>query len=272
MLEFHKPEIEDKPWVDACFSHVGSMNCEYTFGNLFSWSTTYKTEICRFKDFLITRWQGDMGILYSVPLGEGNFTEAVNEMIQDALSNGNIPTIYGITAAYLPMLQEAFMGKFTYKSDDGFNDYIYSVEKMASLSGKKYHGKRNHISNFKKNNPTWIFEKISEKNIPECISFHKQWIENRDADDEDYSFEFESVLKAFENFDALGLVGGLIRVDGEVVAYTLGEPQMNGQCFVSHYEKARADIQGAYPIINQEFTKNCLMDYEYVNREEDLGL
>ena len=29
---------------------------------------------------------------------------------------------------------------------------------------------------------------------------------------------------------------------------------------------------GAYAIINQEFTKNCLMEYEYVNREEDLGI
>lgn len=36
--------------------------------------------------------------------------------------------------------------------------------------------------------------------------------------------------------------------------------------------KAPPDIQGAYPIINQEFTKNCLMNYKYVNREEDLGL
>lgn len=68
------------------------------------------------------------------------------------------------------------------------------------------------------------------------------------------------------------MVGGLIRVNGEVIAYTLGEPQMNGRCFVSHFEKAPADMIGAYPIINQEFTKNCLMQYEYVNREEDLGI
>ena len=84
--------------------------------------------------------------------------------------------------------------------------------------------------------------------------------------------EFEAVKKAFEYFDELDMVGGLIRVNGEVIAYTLGEPQMNGRCFVSHFEKAPADMIGAYPIINQEFTKNCLMQYEYVNREEDLGI
>lgn len=272
MLEFKKPEITDKQWVNDCLVHANSMNCEYTFGNLFIWSSAYSTEICRYKDFLICRWGKDDDINYSLPLGEGNFTDAVSAIIDYAKSNGETPVIYGITEGYLGLMQEAFTGKFTYKYDDGNNDYIYSTEKMASLSGKKYHGKRNHITNFKKNNPDWSFEKISKDNIDECLALHSKWIENKDPDDEDYSLEFEAVKKAFEYFDELDMVGGLIRVNGEVIAYTLGEPQMNGHCFVSHFEKAPADMIGAYPIINQEFTKNCLMQYEYVNREEDLGI
>lgn len=272
MLEFKKPEITDKQWVNDCLVHANSMNCEYTFGNLFIWSSAYSTEICRYKDFLICRWGKDDDINYSLPLGEGNFTDAVDAIIDYAKSNGETPVIYGITEGYLGLMQEAFTGKFTYKYDDGNNDYIYSTEKMASLSGKKYHGKRNHITNFKKNNPDWSFEKISKDNIDECLALHSKWIENKDPDDEDYSLEFEAVKKAFEYFDELDMVGGLIRVNGEVIAYTLGEPQMNSRCFVSHFEKAPADMIGAYPIINQEFTKNCLMQYEYVNREEDLGI
>lgn len=272
MLEFKKPEITDKQWVNDCLVHANSMNCEYTFGNLFIWSSAYSTEICRYKDFLICRWGKDDDINYSLPLGEGDFTDAVSAIIDYAKSNGETPVIYGITEGYLGLMQEAFTGMFTYKYDDGNNDYIYSTEKMASLSGKKYHGKRNHITNFKKNNPDWSFEKISKDNINECLALHSKWIENKDPDDEDYSLEFEAVKKAFEYFDELDMVGGLIRVNGEVIAYTLGEPQMNGHCFVSHFEKAPADMIGAYPIINQEFTKNCLMQYEYVNREEDLGI
>ena len=272
MLEFKKPEITDKQWVNDCLVHANSMNCEYTFGNLFIWNSAYSTEICRYKDFLICRWGKDDDINYSLPLGEGDFTDAVDAIIDYAKSNGETPVIYGITEGYLGLMQEAFTGKFTYKYDEGNNDYIYSTEKMASLSGKKYHGKRNHITNFKKNNPDWSFEKISKDNIDECLALHSKWIENKDPDDEDYSWEFEAVKKAFEYFDELDMVGGLIRVNGEVIAYTLGEPQMNGHCFVSHFEKAPADMIGAYPIINQEFTKNCLMQYEYVNREEDLGI
>ena len=141
---------------------------------------------------------------------------------------------------------------------------------MAKLRGKKYHSKRNHITNFKKNNPNWSFEKLNKDNIGECIELHSQWISEH-SDEEDYSYEFEAVLTAFEYYDKLNLVGGLIRVDGKVVAYTLGE-RHSDKLFVTHFEKAPAQMQGAYPIINQEFTKNCLMSYEYVNREEDLGI
>ncbi|MFR5876410.1 MAG: DUF2156 domain-containing protein [Eubacterium sp.] len=273
MLSFSKPEIEDKQWVNECLRHANSMNCEYSFGNIFIWSTAYSTEICHYKDFFICRWGKDKNISYSLPLGEGDFTDAVEQIIADAKSQGVKARIYGVTEGYLSMLQEAFTGKFEYFYDDGYNDYIYSIQKMASLTGKKYHGKRNHITNFKKNYPDWCFEELNKDNINECIALHSKWIENKSSDDnEDYSFEFEAVLSAFENYDTLDFKGGLIRVNGKVIAYTLGEGQVNGKCFITHFEKAPSDVQGAYPIINQEFTKNCLMDYEYVNREEDLGI
>lgn len=275
MLNFKSPEIKDKQWVDECLKHSNSMNCEYTFGNVFIWSTPYNTKICKFKDFFICRWGKGMNISYSLPLGQGNFSEAIIEIINDAKALGVKPRIYGITSNYLTILQESFTGKFEYHFDVGLNDYIYKTEKMATLSGKKYHGKRNHISNFKKQNPNWSFEKIDKTNIKDCIEFHSKWIEERatlEEDVEDFSLEFEAVLRSFEYFEELDFIGGLIRVDGEVVAYTMGEANKIGNCFVSHFEKAPATLQGAYPIINQEFTKNCLLEYEYVNREEDLGI
>lgn len=270
MLDFRKPVVDDKQWVDECLKYVNSFNCEYTFGNIFVWSTAYRTKICRYKDFLMCRWGKDSEFMYSLPIGKGDFKDAVNQIILDAESNGVTPVIYGVTSNYKKLLDEHFDGKFNYKFDEGYNDYIYSTEKMANLSGKKYHSKRNHITNFKKNNPDWTFEILNENNIPECIVLHTKWINNH-ADDEDYSFEFEAVLTAFDNYDKLGFTGGLIRVQGEVIAFTFGERHSDA-LFVTHFEKAPADVQGAYTIINQEFTKNCLMDFEFVNREEDLGL
>ena len=270
MLSFSKPAIDDKEWVDECFKYVNSFNCEYTFGNLFVWATAYRTEIARYNDFLICRWGKAPDYKYSLPIGRGDFKKAVEEIIADAKALDVKPVIYGVTSNYKELLDEYFPDKFNYTYDDGNYDYIYSVEKMAALSGKKYHGKRNHITNFKKNNPDWSFEIINSSNINECIELHSNWI-NTHEDDSDYSFEFEAVLTAFENYNKLGFVGGLLKVGGKAIAYTMGE-RHSDELFVTHFEKAPPEIQGAYPIINQEFTRNCLMNYQFVNREEDLGI
>lgn len=270
MIDFKKPVVGDKQWVDECLKYVNSFNCEYTFGNIFVWSTAYRTQIAKYKNFLMCRWVSNNHTAYAVPIGTGDFKDAVNQIILDAKANGDKPVIYGVTANYKKLLDEYFPQCFTYKYDEGFNDYIYSVEKMAELRGKKYHSKRNHITNFKKNNPDWSFEILNKDNLNECIELHSQWIKEH-PDDEDYSYEFEAVLTAFDNYEKLGFVGGLIRIGGKVTAYTFGE-RHSDELFVTHFEKAPADIQGAYTIINQEFTKNCLTDYQYVNREEDLGI
>lgn len=272
MLEFKTPQIEDGDWVNECFKTVKSMNCEYTFGNLYLWSAAYRTKIARFNNFLICRWGKDDDIAYSVPIGTGDFREAVLAVIEDANSIGVKPHFAGITEYYKGLLDEYFPNEFVFSHDDGDNDYIYNVSDLANLSGKKYHGKRNHISNFKRNNPDWTYEEITEENISECIELHSNWIYDKDENEADYSFEFEAVLNGFENYKTLGMLGGIIKVESKAIAYTYGEP-LNESCFVTHFEKAPADIQGAYAIINQEFAKRLLeKGYEYVNREEDLGL
>ena len=271
MLNFKAPVLEDMDWVKECFSYAHSMNCEYTFGNILLWSVPYRTQITHYNGFFICRWGKDKDISYSLPIGKGDFKNAVDEIIKDAEDMGNKARIYGVTESYKNLLEENFPGKFSFSYDDGNNDYIYNATDLAVLSGKKYHSKRNHITNFKKNNPDWCFEPINENNISECIDLHTNWIEERDDNDPDYSLEFEAVLRGFELYSQIGFEGGIIRVNSKPIAYTYGE-RLNDKCFVTHFEKAPADVQGAYPIICQEFTKNCLMDFEYVNREEDLGI
>ena len=68
----------------------------------------------------------------------------------------------------------------------------------------------------------------------------------------------------------LGYSGGVLRVDGEVQAFTFGEPS-SSDCFVVHVEKALRDYQGAYTAVNTEFVKSLGGKFTYINREEDTG-
>ncbi len=82
--------------------------------------------------------------------------------------------------------------------------------------------------------------------------------------------EYDVVKEALMCFEELGLTGGLLRKDGEVIAFTLGEP-LSDDTFVVHFEKAFPEIQGAYTMINQQFVLAECQNYKYINREEDTG-
>ena len=72
----------------------------------------------------------------------------------------------------------------------------------------------------------------------------------------------------------MGVEGGLLRSAGKVIAFTVGEV-LNSNTYNVHFEKAFAEIQGAYAMINREFVKYIMQihpEIEYINREEDLGL
>ena len=63
-------------------------------------------------------------------------------------------------------LEEFFPGRFAYTADRDGYDYLYEVERLAELGGKKLHAKRNHINRFVENNPTWTYEGITPATLP----------------------------------------------------------------------------------------------------------
>ena len=77
-------------------------------------------------------------------------------------------------------------------------------------------------------------------------------------------------LNALRLFEELGFKGGLLRAGGKVIAFSIGEPVCD-DTMVVHIEKAYAQVQGAYPMINQQFLLHEAQGYPYVNREDDAG-
>ncbi len=76
------------------------------------------------------------------------------------------------------------------------------------------------------------------------------------------------------NLNELELEGLLLLAGDTPVALSLGS-RLNETVFDVHFEKADADIPGAYPLINREFAryiqKKC-PEIRYFNREDDMGL
>jgi hypothetical protein len=179
--------------------------------------------------------------------------------------------LYNVTDENFAQMEAWYPGQFTveYLRDEA--DYVYETEKLATLAGKKLHGKRNHINKFKTLYQDWSYEPISEENVEECFQMALEWRnENGCEEDIEKNAEMCVTLNYLRLFKELGMKGGLIRVDGKVVAFCVGEPVCK-DTFVVHVEKAFSEVEGAYPMINQQFVQHECMDYLYVNREEDTG-
>lgn len=271
MVEFHSVTIEDKLWIRQRIASRELPTCEYTFGNIFAYSRMLDVKVADYEGFLLTKDYDKAFVTYCYPVGQGDIKKALDFIVRDGIKTGNEFLIFGLDDNDVRTLNELFPGKFRIEITRDTFDYIYNCEELKNLKGRKYQAKRNHISYFKKNF-NWTYEKIDEHNISECFEMSKQWLENTESDyKEDLEDELGIIRLFFENFNSLDCVGGLIRIDGKVVAYTFGE-KVNDDIFCVHIEKAFSDIRGAYPMINQQFVLNELSDYRFIDREEDLGI
>lgn len=272
MINFKTVELCDKQWVEEITKKF-KLSCEYCFGNMYAYTAKMSVEAVEIYGCLSTKCYYNGILSYCYPVGDGDRIKAVEAIIKDGIERKEPFVLFGVNDENAKELTANFKGVFELQLDRDGMDYIYLRQDLAELKGKKYQPKRNHISYFK-NNQNWSYERIDKNNIDECIEMSRKWLESFPNDYEhleDLKGEFKIIQKVFENYGELGFIGGLIRADGKVVAYTMGEA-MSDDTFCVHFEKAFSEIRGAYPMINQQFVLNELSSYTYVDREDDLGI
>jgi len=266
MIEFKEVELSDKQWVRELLSYSAYRGCEYTFGNNFLWQYVFKTKIARYKDFYFAKSNSG----YFFPAGRGDFRQAVEILRRDAAENGERFRFVTMNKSSMEFLGSHYPNEFVFHNDPGVYDYIYNFEDLAELKGRKYHSKRNFINRFREY-PDWRYESIMRENISECAEMSRRWLKENESADRNIILESKVVNIGLENFFDLDFTGGLLRVDGEVIAFTFGESVTN-DTFVIHAEKAFSRITGSYPAINNKFISYACADYKFINREEDMGV
>lgn len=280
MIEFHSPSIEDLAWVRPCLEAAPRRACEYNFTNLLGWSKPYDQQIALWDGFVLTHLHGPLCGGYLWPVGPGDERPALEALAADAAERGCPLRLVSVMREDADKLKEWFPGRFTITEDrDGF-DYCYDIDKMCELSGKKLHGKRNHINRFLEiNEDCWSFEPLTKKQLAECLEMDEEWrrrslAREGEAEEQDLSDETVALLAAAAHFDALGMEGGVLRVYGEVVAFTMGD-LLTPDTYDIHFEKAYGELQGAYPMIAKEFARLIREKYpqvRWLNREDDMGV
>ncbi len=270
MIDFKEIELKDKEWVDECLKQVKFQGCEYSFTSNYIWRAIYQPKIAKVEGMYCLRSEYQGRYSYCYPAGKGDVKRVIVQLLEDAKEQGIPFRMHGITENLMEQLEEWFPGLFQFETNRDDSDYIYTVEKLSTLAGKKLHGKRNHINRFK-DTDDWEYYDVTSENVQECIEMNKEWLARYvTEEDKGLQDEAKAVSEILEHFDELKVKGGILKREGKVVAYTIGEP-INDDTYVIHIEKAFYEVQGAYPMINQQFVLRNCQDYKYVNREEDTG-
>ena len=273
MIQFHSLDMENKAAYDRFLLATGPRGCEYNFANLYLWG---RQRAAFYGDSLVFFSQFNRKSVYPFPLTRGDIKPALDAIIQDAKKRGIPCRLTGLLEADRQTLEALYPGQFRFHFDrDGF-DYIYAIDDLAELKGRKYQRKRNHLNRFRQNYPDYTVEPITDENTAEVVQLLDTWYADRLLADPlaDFQMEQSAIYKALRHRQALGIEGLVLRHNGQLLAMTMGS-HLTGDSFDVQFEKALDRADGAYPAICWEFARYLRAKYphlRWLNREDDMGL
>lgn len=270
MLEFRELRLEDREAAEKIFFSLPYRLCDYSYSDLYIWRKVYQTRIAWEGGRVFFKFLWSNTPHYLVPVGAGSLKDALLLLQEDARKEGHPMLLSCVTPELKAELEAAFPGRFAYEPTRDTFDYVYNAQQLVTLAGRKLHSKRNHVTRFQQLGE-WGYEPIDAANIAECHAMSDDWCKKYGCGmDASLRSEHCAVEQAFAHFFELGLLGGLIRQNGKVVAFSFGK-RLCKDTFLTSIEKAYAEIEGAYAVINQEFAAHNAAEFAYVNREDDAG-
>ncbi len=273
MIEFKRITLDMKTAYEELTDPMRERGCEYSFANLYLWG---RQQICFMEGGAVLFSQFDRKTVYPYPVTRGDVKPLLDDIIRDASRRGIPCRLTGLSQGDCQQLEELYPGRFRIHTDRSGFDYIYDIQDLAGLAGRKYQKKRNHVNSFTKQFPDWTVLPIDRCDPEQVEGLVSRWYEDRLAEDPDQDFRLEqaALKKALRDRKELGMEGMVLIAGGEYVAMTLAS-RLSEDTFDVHFEKALSRDNGAYAVINREFARYLMEAYpevRWLNREDDLGI
>lgn len=273
MIDFQKLTPQQREEYNRILFSCPPRGCEYSFANLSLWGLQ-KVAFLHGCVAFFSHYYGRS--VYPYPIGSGDRRAVIEEILLDAQERGIPCRIAGMTDDDRAELEEWFPGKFLVKATRDSSDYVYAIDDLADLKGRKYQKKRNHANRFRMEHPDYSVVPLTSCNMPLAQHMINDWYVSRikENPEGDYMLENIALAKACRCYDTLGLDGIMLMDGDQVLAVTMGS-QMAEDTFDIHFEKAKENVDGAYTVVNQEFARYLRLKYPdiaYLDREDDMGL
>lgn len=273
MIKFKAFTLEDRALYREDLARSDERGCEFSFANLFLWGRQRYAVV---HDHVVLFSQFDRRTVYPWPVGDGEKKPVLDAIIEDAAARGIPCRLTGLKDADIALLQQLYPDRFRFHCDRGSYDYVYDIDDLADLKGRKYQKKRNHYNRFRAANPHCEVVPLNPGNVEAVKEMVDRWYREKLQLDPQSDFQMEqaAIYKALQCWQELQMEGLVLMEGDQVLAMTMGSFLSEDTVDV-HFEKAVATVDGAYTAINCEFARYIRSKYpnvRFLNREEDMGL
>lgn len=265
--DFHPIRLKDESRYLNRLSRGGQHPSDYSFVNLWGWGPEYGLEWAWTDTLVFIRQQWPQPSLWA-PVGdwsEIDWPAALAPLNSSRLSFSRVPE------DLVRRWEAAFPESIRITETRGDWDYLYDAADLIALRGNRFHKKKNLLNQFLKTHEA-EYVHLTPSIIDEAAKLQMEWCEWRDCESKRIlAAENRAIERVFGAWSELiGLVGGGIRVNGRMVAYTVAE-HLTADTLVIHFEKGNPEYKGVYQAINQMFLAHQTDDrIQWVNREQDL--
>ncbi len=267
MLEFHPLTLEQAELLQEYFKKGKTRLCDQTMGGAMMWRNCFHTQFAYDGECLYFRSEFEPGkTVFTPPVGD--LETGVKRLVEHCRQEGCCLSFCSVGEEEKDRILALLPDYFATPTRDWF-DYLYSVEKLSTFSGKKLSGQRNHRNFFLKNHASWRFVPLSKENVALAKEFFLQYDQETQKDSPFFQEEERAVLEVLDHLEVYGFFGGMIVTEEKVVALSLGE--IIGDTIFVHIEKAKRQVRGSYQMMVSEFLRHFAGGTVFVNREEDVG-
>jgi hypothetical protein len=259
--EFKPVGLEDQALLRGYLEREPSGVCEMNFANIFIWKDSEHPRYTILDGSLCILVEPDFEPPYFLPpVGGDRVPETIAACLRHAPRLSRVPEEF----------VRRFGAGFRAEEDPDNFDYIYRVEDLVELKGKKYDGKRNRIRKFE-STFSHEYAALARGDVAGCVRLLEHWFEEKRNGDPYMKAEKVAIVQALASFELLGLKGGVVKVDGRIEAFTFGM-RLTADTAVIPIEIANPALAGLAQWINREFVRREWPDDKFVNREQDMGV
>ncbi len=268
-----KFKIEDYPIIQPYLDMADYEGYNSNIVTMLMWNHEYHIEY-EIHDHYMIMLHNYKGLQYwAMPFtSQEYYKEAIDYMIQYSHNHNFEFMIDCAIEDFVDKIKQIYKDKLLYQHTPYNDDYIYDRQMHEKLTGKKMQKRRNHFNAFKREHSDYVYRDLDpSKDFDTILTCLDKWESDKDKMSESMTSEVRGIMTLLSYHDVIDFEIGGIFINDHLEAFIIAS-KLNHSTIQIHVEKANKDIRGLYPAILKELLEHHFSGYQYINREEDMGL